>query len=451
MSVRLIEALATTGPLAEVFSDESTLAALLKFEAALARAEARCGIIPPSAADAIERAAQSRDFDVGELARDALRAGTPVIPLVKALTERVRECDAESARFVHFGATSQDVADTALVLLLKRARPLVAADQERLERALRGLSEAHRDTVMLGRTLLQPAPPVTFGLKVAGWLAAARRGWARVDATFTAALVVQFGGASGTLAALGERGLAVGHALAEELGLELPEAPWHAHRDRLAALVAACGIYTGSLGKMARDVALLMQGEVGEVSEPLGPERGGSSTMPHKRNPIASAITLAAAHRVPGLVAGFLAGMVQEHERGVGGWLAEWPTLAAVIEATGVAAASMAEAAEGLAVDERRMRANIEATCGVIFAEKVMMILGPSLGRDVASELLARATQRCLAEGRSLADMLREMPEVARGIPEDQLHALDSPRAYLGVAESLRARLLAPPAPGATD
>jgi 3-carboxy-cis,cis-muconate cycloisomerase len=445
MPIGLIECLATTEPLAEVFSDKSILGALLAFEAALALAEARIGVIPHSASEAIVEAAGSRSFDAAELARGALRAGTPGIPLVKALTERVRASDADSARFVHWGATSQDAADTALVLSLKQARPLLAVDQERLDRALHGLSEAHRDTVMLGRTLLQPAPPVTFGLKVAGWLAAARRGWARVDAAFAETLIVQFGGASGTLAALGEHGLAVGRALAEELGLSFPEAPWHSHRDRLAALVAACGIYTGSLGKMARDITLMMQSEVGEVSEPAQPGRGGSSTMPHKHNPIAVAIALAAASRVPGLVASFLSGMVQEHERGVGGWQAEWPTIASAVQATGAAIASMAEAAEGLVVRGHQMWANIEATRGVVFAEKVTMILGAALGRDAAHEILERATRRCLAEGRSLLDVLGALPEVARLVPADQLGELDSPRAYLGAAELFRTRLLASP------
>ena len=274
---------------------------------------------------------------------------------------------------------------------------------------------------------MQPAPPITFGLKAAGWMAAIRRGWTRLATAFTEALIVQFGGASGTLAALGEHGMAVGRALAEELGLAYPDAPWHAHRDRLAALVGACGVQTGSLGKMARDIALLMQGEVGEAAEPGGPGRGGSSTMPHKRNPIACSLALAAAHRVPGLVAGFLSAMVQEHERGAGGWQAEWPTMAAVIQATGLAAASMAEAAEGLAVNEARMRANVEATQGVIFAERIAMILGATLGREAADKLLEEATRRCLAEGRRLSDVLSENAEVTRLVSVAALRDLESP------------------------
>ncbi len=214
-------------------------------------------------------------------------------------------------------------------LLLKRAEPILIGDLPRLEKALADLSERHKDSVMLGRTLLQPAPPVTFGLKAAGWLASVRRGRRRLQKAFRAAAVLQFGGASGTLASLGDRAIPVAKALSAELGFgDSPAAPWHTQRDQLATLICACGVLTGSLGKMARDISLLMQNEVGEAAEPGGEGRGGSSTMPNKRNPTACALALAAAHRVPGLVASFLSAMVQEHERGVGGWQAEWPIIA---------------------------------------------------------------------------------------------------------------------------
>jgi 3-carboxy-cis,cis-muconate cycloisomerase len=439
----LIDSLTTTAPLAEVFSDESVFQALLDFEAALARAEARNGVIPGTAAKAIETAADAKKFDVSSLAAEFLRAGTPGIPLVKALTAKVRESNEEAARFIHWGATSQDAADTALVLLLKRSQPVLAADLARLEKALAALSEKYRDTVMLGRTLLQAAPPVTLGLKAAGWLAAIRRSWARLDAAFAESLVLQFGGASGTLAALGNKGLEVGSALARDLGLAFPDAPWHAHRDRLAALVVACGVLTGCLGKMARDLALLMQGEVAEAAEPVGGGRGGSSAMPQKRNPIASAVALAAANRVPGLVAAFLAGMVQEHERGLGGWQAEWPTVASVVQSTGVALASMAEAAEGLDVSETQMRENIAATNGAVFAERVSMLLAASLGREQAHTIVEDAVRRSELQRRKLGDVLADNPDVTRLIDRDLLRDLDNPESYLGVAETLRQRLLA--------
>ncbi len=442
MPARLIESLATTEALAELFSDKPVLQALLDFEVALARAQARLGIVPQTAVAAIAAAAQADAFDFPTLSRAMLRSGTPAIPVVKALTERVRSQNVAAAGFVHWGATSQDVADTALVLLLKRAKPILLSDLERLEGGLRRLAVQHGKTVMLGRTLLQPAPPVTLGLKAAGWLGAIRRGHQSLEASFARALVVQFGGASGTLASLGEQGAAVGRELALELGLAFPDAPWHTQRDRLAALVCACGVTTGSLGKMARDLSLLMQGEVGEASEPGGDGRGGSSTMPNKRNPIGCALTLAAAERVPGLVATFLSAMVQEHERGVGGWQAEWPTVAAVIQATGLAAASMAEVAEGLGVDPARMRSNIAATHGGIFAERAMMVLGGKLGRDTAHHVLEKATRKSVEEGRPLAAVLSEMPEVTGHLDAAALSSLEVPEQYLGVADEFRERLL---------
>jgi 3-carboxy-cis,cis-muconate cycloisomerase len=445
MPVRLIESLATTPQLAELFSDDSVLEAMLDFEASLARTEATLNIIPKTAAAVIGAAAKREAFDASRLAADALLSGTPSIPLVEALRERVRELDPPSAGFVHWGATSQDLADTSLVLLLKRGQPTLEFDCVRLEKALHGLSERHQNTVMAGRTLLQAAPPVPFGLKAAGWYGAIRRGHARLNASFEEALVVQFGGATGTVAALGDEGVAVGRALAHELDLGYPDAPWHTHRDRLAAWLCACGVLTASLGKMARDLSLLMQSEVGEAAEPVAPGRGGSSTMPHKHNPVGCSVTLAAAHRVPGLVASFLSAMVQEHERAAGGWQAEWPIVAAVVEATGVALWSMAEVAEGLTVDEARMRLNMDATRGAIFAEKASMALGSSIGLEKAQRLLREATRRSQLEGRHLSEVLGEMPEVTKHLDPSVLRELESPEKYLGRADEFRKRLLSRP------
>jgi len=422
MLTRLIESLAATEALSEVFSDGVVLRCMLDFEAALARAEARVGVIPAAAAAAISAAAVPDGFEVADLVRQSLRAGTPAIPLVRMLTERVRAQDVVAAGFVHWGATSQDVTDTALVLLLGQCRPVLEADQQRVSRGLRLISNEHARTVMLGRTLLQPAPPVTFGLKAAGWLGAVRRGWTRVASRFEESAYLQFGGASGTLAALGDRGVAVSQALAEELNLKCPDAPWHGHRDRLAALMAALGIYTGSLGKMALDIALLMQFEVGEAAEPGGDGRGGSSTMPHKRNPTACMLAIAAARRTPGLVANVLTGMLQEHERGLGGWQAEWSTVQAIMQAAGLALESMAEVAEGLTVDAARMRRNIDATHGAIFAEKAMMLLAREMGRDAAYRVVEESLRKT-------------------GSPPD-LPGLREPEDYLGSTEAFRLRLL---------
>lgn len=442
MPVPLIDSLASTEPLANLFSDTSILQAMLDFEVALASVESRLGIIPPAAADVITAASRPNAFNFTELSRGALRAGTPSIPLVKALAEVVRARDEAAAGFVHWGATSQDVSDTALMLLLNRARPFLTADLSRAEKAFHAFSEKHRNTVMLGRTLLQPAPPITLGLKAAAWFAAIRRGHERLTSAFDQALLLQFGGAVGTLAALGDRGLDVAQELAKELGLACPEAPWHTHRDRLAELMCACGVVTASLGKIARDISLLMQSEVGEAAEPGGEARGGSSTMPHKRNPIGCAVTLAAAGRVPGLVSGYLSSMTQEHERSVGGSQSEWPTVAGIVQATGAAAASIAEIAEGLTVDSNRMRENIDATRGTIYSEKAMILLASALGRDKAHHLLEQATRDSISNKRQLADVLAEMPEVTKHLDRSALQQLTASANYLGSAEIFRQRLL---------
>jgi 3-carboxy-cis,cis-muconate cycloisomerase len=442
LTARFIESLATTEALGEVFSDVSIVQAMLDFEVALARAEARAGIVPKSAADRMAAAAYAPEFDIQALVHNTFRAGTPGIPFVKAFTEKVRAAAPEAAGWVHWGATSQDVADTALVLLLKRARTILSGDLDRLGKSLITLSERHKATVMLGRTLMQAAPPVPFGLKVAGWLGAMRRSSRRLECAFDEALVLQFGGASGTLASLADKGPVVARALAEELGLRCPEAPWHTHRDRLANLVCCCGVLTGSLGKMACDICLLMQSEVGEVAEPGGESRGGSSSMPHKRNPIACALALAAAHRVPGLVASFLSAMVQENERAVGGWQSEWPTVASIVQSTGSAASSMAEVAEGLSVDSARMRQNIANTKGLIFAERAMMLLAGELGRDVAHKLLEDAIQKSVKQNQDLAAILAELPEVRSRLDRALFDQLEIPEQYLGSAEPFRRALL---------
>jgi 3-carboxy-cis,cis-muconate cycloisomerase len=443
MAVRLIDSLATTAPLAALFSDDSVLRAMLDFEAALARVEGRLGIVPRAAAQAISTTARSANLDASAIAAEAPQSGTPAIPFLRALTESVRGQSKAAAGFVHWGATSQDLCDTALVLLLQKAQQIFETDLRRLERALQRLSQQHRRTVMLGRTWLQAAPPVTFGLKAAGWFGAVDRGHQRLTAAFADSLVLQFGGASGTLAALGKDGPRIAQALADELKLACPEAPWHTQRDRLAALVCACGVLAGSLGKMARDITLLSQNEVAEVAEPGGAGRGGSSTMPHKQNPVGSALALAAAGRVPGLVSSFLSAMVQEHERAAGGWQAEWSIVSGVVENTGLALACMAEVAEGLVVDPKRMRANITATHGVVFAERTSMILGKKIGRDTAHKLLQEASHRSAAEKRSLSKVLAEMPEIAQHLKAVELGDLENPEHYLGAAEEFRKALLA--------
>jgi len=332
--------------------------------------------------------------------------------------------------------------DTGLVLQLRDALDLVDADLTRLSGALARLAQAHKGTPLAGRTWLQQALPITFGLKAAGWLSAVERHRARLRELRPRILVIQFGGAAGTLAALGERGLDVAAALAEELRLGAPDVPWHAHRDRMAEVATTLGLLAGTLGKLARDVSLLMQTEVGEASEPAAPGRGGSSTMPHKRNPVGCAVALSAALRVPALVSTMLTAMAQEHERGLGGWQAEWETLPEICTLTAGALAHMTGVMEGLEIDAERMRANLDMTGGLILAEAVAMALGQAIGRPAAHEVVERASHQAVAQGRHLRDVLAADPRVTEHLSAADLDRLFDPVNYIGLAEQLVDRAL---------
>lgn len=439
----LLGGLFGTDEAAAAFADTARLQGMLDFEAGLAAAQARLGMIPANAAPAIAARARAGLFDLAALGRATALAGNPAIPMVKRLTALVAEADPEAARYVHWGATSQDAMDTGLVLQLRAFLGPFAADLDRLAAALAALAESHRRTPMVGRTWLQHALPVTFGLKAAGWLDAVQRHRQRLDELRPRLFVVQLGGAAGTLASLGERGVALMQALAEDLELGTPALPWHGTRDRVAELATFLGLVAGTLGKIARDLSLMMQTETGEAFEPAAEGRGGSSTMPHKRNPVAAAAVLAAAVRAPHLVATLLAAMVQEHERGLGGWHAEWEALP---ELAGLAAGALrwtAETIEGLEVDTARMRANLDATRGLIMAEAVQMALAGAIGRGAAHALLERVSKGALAEGRHLKDALLAEPEVAAHLPPAELDRLLDPLRYTGVAQALIDRTLA--------
>ena len=431
-----------------LFADPARLQGMLDFEAALARAEGRLGVIPAAAATPIAAKCRAELFDMGELARATARAGNPAIPMVRRLTALVAAADADAARYVHWGSTSQDAMDTGLVLQLRGFLDLLEADLDRLGAALARLAEAHKATPLVGRTWLQQALPVTFGLKAAGWLDAIERHRERLSELRARALVLQFGGAAGTLAALGDRGLEVAEALAAELDLTLPLLPWHAHRDRLAETASALGLIVGTLGKMARDVSLLMQTEVAEAFEPAGEGRGGSSTMPHKRNPVTAAVVLAAATRAPGLVAIMLAAMVQEHERGLGGWHAEWDTLPELCSLAAGALRQMTETIEGLELDPVRMHANLEATHGLILAESVTMALGSRIGRLEAHELVERACRQAVATRRHLREVLAGDPAIAAHLSAADLDRLFEPLNYVGQAAAFVDRVLSSRPPG---
>lgn len=432
------------GPaIAAVFSDHAHLQGMLDFEAALARAEAKTGVIPQAAVAPIVSACVADAYDLAVLADAAAKAGNTAIPMVKMLTARVAESDGEAARYVHWGATSQDAMDTGLVLQLRQALSLIEADLARLSAALAALALNHKQTPMVGRTWLQHALPITFGLKAAGWLDAIERHRARLAELKPRLLVLQFGGAAGTLAALDDKGLQVAAALAEDLNLGLPAMPWHGARDRVVELAAMQALLTGSLGKMARDIALLMQTDVGEAFEPAGEGRGGSSTMPHKRNPVTAAVVLAAATRVPHLAGSLLSGMAQEHERGLGGWHAEWEALPELVQLSAGALAQMADTIEGLEVDADRMRANMDVTNGLIMAEAVTMALGAKIGRMAAHQRVEAASKRAVSEKRHLRDVLAEDVVVSQHLGADSLAQLFDPLGYTGVAATLVDRVLA--------
>jgi 3-carboxy-cis,cis-muconate cycloisomerase len=436
-STRLTDPMFGSPAALEIFSDTGTVQRMLAVEAALARAEARCGVIPATAAAVIADVCSDHAvIDLDALAQAAVCAGNLAIPFVKQLTAAVAARDAEAARFVHWGATSQDILDTALVLQLGDALLAMQADLLALGKACAALATVHRDTPMVGRTWLQHALPTTFGLKAAGWLDALRRDLFRLDAAQVHARALQFGGAAGTLASLGTQAPDVARELAQELKLALPALPWHAHRDRLVEVAAALGMLTGTLGKMARDISLLMQTEVAEVAEPSGPGRGGSSTMPHKRNPVGCAAALTAAVRVPPLVATMLSGMVQEHERALGGWQAEWDTLPQIVTLAAGALRQMGEVAAGLQVDAARMRANLDLTHGLILGEAAMLELGGRIGRLEAHHVVEQASRCAVAHGitlrQALAQTLGDNPAHAGLLDDATLDRLADPANYAG-------------------
>ena len=405
MAGRLVSALGAADRTAEAFSDRATLRHMLRFEAALAHAVAAAGLIRKKHAAVIEAACDETLYDAAPLGDAARRTATLTVPVVKALTAEVKKRNADAAAYVHWGATSQDVIDTAMVLQLGEALPPLLKDMKAIVAALAKLAKKHRATAMLGRTLLQPATPLALGQKIAGWASDIDRAMRRLEASFKETQIVQFGGASGSLSALGKKAEPVMKALAQHLDLKLPPAPWFTQRVRVAALAQDAALVVGALGKAARDISLMMQIEVGEASEPSGPGRGGSSTMPHKRNPVGAALILSATNRAPMLAATIVAGMTQEHERALGGWQAEWPTLAALIECLGSAVEAMAEVAPGLAIDEDAIQANMDATEAAEFAERATFLLAEQMGKEKAAGIVEKA----LAKGGSFIEALGQL------------------------------------------
>jgi 3-carboxy-cis,cis-muconate cycloisomerase len=426
-----------------VCDDAACLQHMLDFEAALARAEVATGVIPASAAGPITNACKAGSFDLASLAEAATKSGNLAIPLFKALTADVARTDAEAARYVHWGATSQDVIDTATMLTLREGLEVLLKDIGRAVAGFARLAQQHRQTAVVARTWLQHALPMPFGLKLADYAAALHRSRIRLQRLRGEALALQFGGAAGTLAALGDRGLLVAEKLAAELKLPLPDAPWHTHRDRLAEAASVLAIVSGTCGKIARDVQLMMQTDVAEAFEPSGEGRGGSSTMPHKRNPVAAASAVAAATMAPNLAATIFAAQVQDHERSAGPWHAEWPTLPMLLLVTSGALASIVDIAEGLEVDVARMRANLDETHGLIMAEAVAMALAEKIGKREAHHLVETASKKAVAERKGLREVLTKDPKVTAHLSAEKIAKLFEPMAYQGVSQALIDRLLA--------
>lgn len=423
--------------------DAAYLQHMLDFESALARAEAATGTIPRSAVAPIEAACRAERYDMAQLAQDAARAGNLAIPLVKALTAEVAKSDSEAARYVHWGATSQDLIDTATMLGLRAAVDALLPDLDRAIMGFARLARQHRNTATVARTWLQHALPMPFGLKLAEYAAALHRSRQRLKRLRAEDIVLQFGGAAGTLAALGVSGLMVAEQLATELNLRLPDAPWHTHRDRIAEAASVLAILTGTCGKIARDVSLMMQTDVGEAFEPAGAGRGGSSTLPHKRNPVASASALAAATMAPNLAATMFAAQVQDHERSAGPWHAEWPTLPTLQLVTSGALAAIVDIAEGLEVDAARMRANLDSTHGLVMAEAVSMALAEKIGKSESHHIVEAASRKAIESKTHLRDVLAKDTRVTAHLSADQLERLFEPMAYQGVSQTLIDRLLA--------
>lgn len=430
----LLTPLLRESALTAIFSDEQTVQRMLDFEAALARAQARCDIIPAAAVTAIEQACKVKNINLPALAESAANAGNLAIPLVKQLTVKVKEQDPQAAKYVHWGATSQDVIDTGFVLQLREALDQTDKLLARLLSALAAQTALHGDTVMPGRTWMQHALPVTFGLKLAGTLDALLRWQVRLHELRARVLVLQFGGAAGTLASLHEQGPDVAQQLAHELNLTQADTPWHSQRDRLLEAGHWYAGVSATLGKFANDFSLLMQTEVAEVSEPVAAGRGGSSAMPHKRNPVSCAAILTAVQRMPGLMATLYASQIQQHERALGGWQAEWEVLPELLTLAGGVLTQSEYLIRGMQVDSQKMRADLDITHGLIMAEAVTLALADSLGKQDAHHLVETLCHQALDQKCPLLELLENEPRVSTHFTSNELKTLLDPSRATGSA-----------------
>ena len=421
----------------KLFSAEAYLSAMLRFEAALAQAQAEEGMIPKTAADSITSCCNLDHIDIPSLIPAIGLAGNPNIPLVKQLTAAVKQLDPEAAKYVHLGATSQDVIDTALMVQLKAALILVQKDLEQLLNQLHQLAETHRHSIMAGRSFLQHARPITFGYKVATWMDGLIRSAQRIEQVLQHNLVLQFGGAVGTLAGFGEKALPVASSLAQNLDLALPPIPWHTQRDRIVEVASTLGILTGNLGKMAKDISLLMQTEVAEVFEPSGAGKGGSSAMPHKRNPVGCVAILAAAQRSPALLSTLFQSLPQDHERATGLWHAEWLPLVELCKITAGALQQALHMTNGLEVDTQRMLRNLELTNGLIYAENLSLALAEKMGKAAAHEHIEGLCKQVAQTHTHLKILATADPIVSKYLNSSDIDQLFDPANSLGDCDRL--------------
>jgi len=421
-----------------LLGDDAFVRSLVEVEVALARAEAWIGVIPAAAAEQIA-AVKVASIDVAALAAGTGRSGFPIIALVKELQKQV---GAEAAPFVHWGATTQDIMDTACVLQLRTVAELFKTRLGEIIRSLSALCSTHRKTILAGRTHSQQALPITFGLKAAAWLAPLLRHSQRLDEILPRLLVIQFGGAAGTLAALGDKGLAVAQGLADELKLGVPMMPWHAQRDSVVEFGGWLSLVTGSLGKLAQDVILLSQTEIGEVGESAEKDRGGSSTMPQKTNPITSELIVAAARMNASLLSALHNAQIQEQERATHGWQLEWLSLPQMIALTGGALRHARYLAKNLQVDIQAMRANIARADDVILAEAAVFALAAAMPRQKAEELVKKACAAAVAEHKPLIEVVQRLAAGQTGDTRIDWPALARPENYLGESERMIDRVL---------
>ncbi|MGD9944644.1 MAG: lyase family protein [Burkholderiaceae bacterium] len=434
--------------LAPLLGDAALLSAMLRFEAALALAQADHGLVPRPAAETIERvcmalAADPSPLDPAGLAQQARRASTLAIPFVKRLTDVVAAVDTEAGRYVHLGATSQDVIDSATSLVLRDAGRAVDPLLRHLAGALAALADRHRRTPMTGRTLLQAAVPISFGWKAAGWLAQTMRTRRALAELIDAHALLQFGGASGTLAALGTDAAALTALLAQRLGLPPAPISWHGARDGFARIGAELAVLCGGMARIGRDVSLLMQPEVAEAFEPAGAGRGASSAMPHKRNPVGSMLALEAAYRAPGLAATLLGELASEHERGLGTWQHSAFVLFDLFDAAGSAVDAIVEVMDGLRLDTAAMRANLDARQGFVYAEALAMRLAETLGKAAAQQRVEALCRQALDRGISLPQALADDAELMSRPDAAQLADVFEPSAQLAGADAMIDAVLA--------